>query len=65
MSLYRRMRIRILSKLVKDRYYARLNLDCDKAEKQGNRCLGFSKVNDDEPIETCKQCKKCTIYGEE
>lgn len=40
-------------------------LDCRNAEKQGDKCLGYSKIDDDEPIETCKQCEKCTMYEEE
>jgi hypothetical protein len=36
---------------------------CDKAEKQGDKCLGYSRnENDDEPIPFCKDCTKCTSY---
>lgn len=39
-------------------------IDCTKAEKADNKCLGFSKVNDDEPIEKCKNCPQNTCYKE-
>lgn len=41
-----------------------IEIVCTKAEKQGNKCLGYSKINDDEPIEKCKNCPQCTCYEE-
>lgn len=35
---------------------------CRDAEKQSDGCLGYSKWNDDEPIEECKQCKKHNMH---
>jgi len=41
-------------------------VDCRSAMKDGNGlCFGYSPVNDDEPIETCKQCSICSCYGME
>ena len=33
-------------------------VDCDRAEKHGNLCLGYSG-DTDEPCEQCKNCIKC------
>ena len=34
-------------------------VDCDKAEKCGNLCLGYGAEENDEPCEQCKNCIKC------
>ena len=34
-------------------------VDCDRAEKHGNLCLGYSYEEIDEPCEQCKNCIKC------
>ncbi len=31
-------------------------------EIQDKKCLGYSNINDDEPIETCKSCKLNSSY---
>ena len=28
------------------------------------KCMGFSRANDDEPIEVCKRCVYCTAHKE-
>ena len=33
-------------------------IDCNKAQKNGNLCLGYSG-DTDEPCERCKNCIKC------
>ena len=33
-------------------------VDCDRAEKHGNLCLGYSG-DTDEPCEQCQNCIKC------
>ena len=35
-----------------------LSVDCDKAEKHGELCLGYGD-DEDEPCEQCKNCIKC------
>lgn len=36
-------------------------VDCKSALKQNDEtCLGYSYGEDDEPIEECKMCKKCS-----
>ena len=35
-----------------------LSVDCDKAEKHGELCLGYGG-DEDEPCEQCKNCIKC------
>ena len=35
-----------------------LSVDCDKAEKHGDLCLGYGG-DEDEPCEQCKNCIKC------
>ena len=35
-----------------------LSIDCDKAEKHGELCLGYGG-DEDEPCEQCKNCIKC------
>lgn len=35
-----------------------LSVDCDKAEKHGDLCLGYGG-DEDEPCERCKNCIKC------
>ena len=37
-------------------------VDCSKAEHDAGGCLGFSSVNDDEPVDQCKACPKYTSY---
>ena len=34
-------------------------VDCDRAEKHGNLCLGYGYEEIDEPCEQCKNCIKC------
>ena len=34
-------------------------VDCDRAKKQGNLCLGYGWEEIDEPCEQCKNCIKC------
>lgn len=36
-----------------------MTFHCDNAEKQGNLCLGYSNLYDDEPCTICKLCIKC------
>lgn len=35
-----------------------MTIDCNKAQKNGNLCLGYSGYTD-EPCEICKNCIKC------
>lgn len=35
---------------------------CKEAEKDSRGCLGYSRENDDEPVEQCKQCNKNTMH---
>lgn len=35
-----------------------LSIDCEKAQKNGNLCLGYGG-DEDEPCEQCKNCIKC------
>ena len=35
-----------------------LSIDCEKAQKNGELCLGYSE-DEDEPCERCKNCIKC------
>jgi hypothetical protein len=35
-----------------------LSIDCDKAQKNGELCLGYGG-DEDEPCERCKNCIKC------
>ena len=34
-------------------------VDCDRAEKHGNLCLGYGYEEIDEPCEQCSNCIKC------
>ena len=34
-------------------------VDCDRAEKHGNLCLGYGYEEIDEPCEQCQNCLKC------
>lgn len=34
-------------------------VNCDRAEKHGNLCLGYGYEEIDEPCEQCKNCIKC------
>ena len=34
-------------------------VDCDRAEKHGDLCLGYGYEEIDEPCEICKNCIKC------
>ena len=34
-------------------------VDCDRAEKHGNLCLGYGWEEIDEPCEQCQNCIKC------
>lgn len=34
-------------------------VDCDRAEKHGNLCLGYGYEEIDEPCEQCQSCIKC------
>lgn len=34
-------------------------VDCDRAEKNGNLCLGYGYEEIDEPCEQCQNCIKC------
>ncbi len=34
-------------------------VDCDRAEKHGNLCLGYGYEEIDEPCEQCQNCIKC------
>lgn len=34
-------------------------VDCDRAEKHGDLCLGYGSEEIDEPCEICKNCIKC------
>ena len=34
-------------------------VDCDRAEKHGNLCLGYGCEEIDEPCEQCSNCIKC------
>ena len=36
------------------------SVNCEAAETDGGGCLGYSPLNDDEPIERCKYCEKYT-----
>lgn len=38
--------------------------DCESAEKQGDKCLGYGKSEyDDEPCDICKVCSNQSSYG--
>lgn len=39
---------------------------CGEPGRDSNgKCMGFSRVGDDEPIEVCKRCVYCTVHEEE
>ena len=40
--------------------------DCESAERNGDKCLGYGKSeHDDEPCDACKTCSKQSSYGDE
>lgn len=42
-----------------------MNINCKEANKDvDGKCLGYSHgCDDDEPVDQCKECEKCTVYG--